>query len=90
MATSGADGNAPANGADDGAVGVGDGGFPVTGNSDGSIVTGMPDTGGPSDGSTPDTASPSPVDGGVGWDTVPSILARIVAPTFPNLDCIIT
>jgi polygalacturonase len=28
--------------------------------------------------------------GGVGWDTVPTILARIVAPTFNNVDCDIT
>jgi polygalacturonase len=29
-------------------------------------------------------------DVGVGWDAVPAILARIVPPTFPNLDCDIT
>ncbi|MDP9037277.1 MAG: glycosyl hydrolase family 28 protein [Myxococcota bacterium] len=29
-------------------------------------------------------------DGGVGWDTVPAILARIVPPTFPNVDCVLT
>ncbi|MDP9152411.1 MAG: glycosyl hydrolase family 28 protein [Myxococcota bacterium] len=31
-----------------------------------------------------------PGDGGVGWDTVPAILARIVPPTFPNVDCVVT
>jgi len=35
-------------------------------------------------------ASPSAGDAGVGWDTVDTILARIVAPTFPNLDCDVT
>jgi Glycosyl hydrolases family 28 len=47
---------------------------------------------------TPDASAPpdtgiGPVqtgDAGVGWDAVPSILARIVPPTFPNLDCVIT
>jgi polygalacturonase len=31
-----------------------------------------------------------PANPGVGWDTVPSILARIVPPTFPNRNCVIT
>jgi glycosyl hydrolase family 28 len=38
----------------------------------------------------PDAASTPPGDAGVGWDAVPAILARIVPPTFPNLDCTIT
>jgi polygalacturonase len=29
-------------------------------------------------------------DAGTGWDTVPTILGRIVEPTFPNVDCDIT
>ncbi|MDP9033481.1 MAG: glycoside hydrolase family 28 protein [Myxococcota bacterium] len=32
----------------------------------------------------------SPGDGGVGWGSVPGILARIVPPTFPNVDCDVT
>ena len=35
-------------------------------------------------------ASPPAGDAGVGWNTVDTILARIVAPTFPNLDCDVT
>ena len=38
----------------------------------------------PSDGGAPVS------DGGAGWDQVPGILARIVPPTFPNVDCDIT
>ena len=47
----------------------------------------------------PDSSSPAPGldagsvatgDGAVGWDTVPSIIARITPPTFPALDCDIT
>ena len=34
---------------------------------------------------------PSPAtDAGVGWNTVPTILGRIIPPTFPSLDCDIT
>jgi len=40
---------------------------------------------------TSDAGGPPPLgDGGVGWDQVPVILARIVPPTFPNLVCDIT
>jgi polygalacturonase len=36
-------------------------------------------------------AAPTPVgDGGAGWDTVPTILSRIVPPVFRNVDCDIT
>jgi len=35
-------------------------------------------------------ASPPAGDAGVGWNTVDTILGRIVAPTFPNLDCDVT
>ncbi len=63
-------------GASDGAV------LPATGDA-------APDT--DAAGSLPDAGSPAPLgDGGVGWSTVPAILARIVPPVFPNLDCVIT
>ena len=34
--------------------------------------------------------TPPAGDAGVGWDTVDTIVGRIVAPTFPNLDCDVT
>jgi polygalacturonase len=43
-----------------------------------------------SNGGSDTGAVPPAGDGGVGWDAVPGILARIVPPTFPNLDCDIT
>ena len=62
-----------------GSVGTGGAGASATGG-----ATGAAGTGGGKD------ASPPAGDAGVGWDTVDTILARIVAPTFPNLDCDVT
>jgi polygalacturonase len=46
---------------------------------------------GANDAASLDAGGASPgIDGGVGWDTVPAILARIVPPTFKNVDCDIT
>ena len=46
-------------------------------------------TGGSAGAQSPD-ANPPAGDAGVGWNTVDTILGRIVAPTFPNLDCDVT
>src|ERR1700690_2866340 len=42
------------------------------------------------DGGMDSASGPRAGDRGVGWETVPSILSRIVAPTFPNVDCDVT
>ncbi len=62
-----------------GSVGTGGAGASATGG-----AAGAAGTGGSKD------ASPPAGDAGVGWNTVDTILARIVAPTFPNLDCDVT
>jgi polygalacturonase len=62
-----------------GSVGTGGTGASATGG-----AAGAAGTGGGKD------ASPPAGDAGVGWNTVDTILARIVAPTFPNLDCDVT
>ena len=68
-----------------GSVGTGGAGGSATGGTAGASSTGgSAGTGGSKD------ASPPAGDAGVGWDTVPTILARIVPPTFPNLDCDVT
>ncbi len=68
-----------------GSVGTGGAGASATGGAAGAAgAGGAAGTGGGKD------ASPPAGDAGVGWDTVDAILARIVAPTFPNLDCDVT
>lgn len=54
-----------------------------------SDATASTDTGGTPDSGTL-ASDGAPTDAGVGWDTVPAILARIVPPTFNNLDCDVT
>ncbi len=65
--------------ASDGSVGGNDSALP---SSDGSAVA--------QDSNLPDVDAQSSADGGTGWDTVPTILGRIVEPTFPAVDCDIT
>ncbi len=98
QATSGSGSGSPA------MAGSGSSGSPTPGSGSGAAT--LDDAGAVSapgdDASTgmgPESSAPAPGldggtvtagDGAVGWDTVPSILARIVPPTFPALDCDVT
>jgi len=75
-----------------GAGGSGTGGAAGGSKSGGATGTGgATGAGGSKDASAPGTdASPPAGDAGVGWDSVDTILGRIVAPTFPDLECDVT
>ena len=69
---------------------AGTGGATRTGGSVGTGGAGGSATGGTAGASSTGGAAGTGGGAGVGWDTVPTILARIVPPTFPNLDCDVT
>ena len=69
---------------------TGAGGATRTGGSVGTGGAGGSATGGTAGASSTGGAAGTGGGAGVGWDTVPTILARIVPPTFPNLDCDVT